>query len=176
MCDFCQSFWPSFVSTILGVIIGIPIALWLNRVITERGLKLEQEQEEQRLRQALDTLKNALSVNINSLSSYLNNISKNQVPFQLGIDYSAWDAVKPEISQFLKDPKLKQEIAFHFSKLVNLTKLNEMYLDLSAGVSSALQSSRTTSTALRQHLIQTVQNLINEASQLVSTISDLTEP
>ena len=50
-----------------------------------------------------------------------------------------------------------------------------MYLDLNAGTSSALTSSRTTSTALRTHLIEAVENLVNEAKQLVSTISDLIE-
>jgi hypothetical protein len=171
--SFWQSFWPSLLSTVLGIVLGVPAALWINSKTTEYGEKREHAQEELRLTQALETLDQALALNTKKLHQAALDFKGQQVPFEIAVDRSAWDAVKFEIIQVLHDPELQQQLAFHFARLDTLAHLNEMYLDLAIGVPSALQSAAKTRQTLRGYLESLSIELKNESSTLSAKVKSI---
>jgi hypothetical protein len=92
----------------------------------------------------------------------------------LAVDYSAWDAVKSEIIPFLHDPELRRKLAYHFSRTEAVNRLNDLYLNYSAGIGSAVGGSEQTRTALRAYLLQNLSALETEAGELIAKIKPLT--
>jgi hypothetical protein len=170
MDEFLKAFWPNFASTVLGLVLGLPLALWTNRLIISHGERLKRAEEQQRLTKALDTLTRALLFNRERLQTFAQKINNSLAPFDVAIDYSAWEASRSEITPYLRDPELQQRIAYHFSRLASVAKLNDMYLHYAAGIGAALGGSENTRDALRKYLTQVVSHLDNEANELVELI------
>ena len=72
--SFWQNSVSNFISTFLGLLFGIPIALWLNSVqqdIVEKNENLKlQNEEKKRKRKILDSLKTELSSTLELFKSY----------------------------------------------------------------------------------------------------------
>jgi len=151
---------------VLGVILAIPPALWL----ANTGERARHKAEAGRLTQALQIVSDTLSFNRQQFKEVLANLNSNRVPFELTADYSAWDAVKSEIIPFLHDSELQRRLAYHFSRTQAVAKLNDLYLNYTAGIGGALGGSEQTREALRPYLLQTLSALDAEAGQLIEDI------
>jgi hypothetical protein len=164
--EFFRAFWPNLASTVLGVILAIPPALWL----ANTGERAKHKAESGRLTQALQIVSETLSFNRQQFKEVLATLNSSRVPFELTVDYSAWDAVKSEIIPFLHDPQLQRRLAYHFSRTQAVTKLNDLYLNYTSGIGAAIGGSEQTRDALRTYLLQTLSALDVEAGQLIEEI------
>lgn len=170
MAGLGDAFWPNLASTVIGLLLGLPLALWTDRRITARSEKRQRVEERKRLVESLDTLARALSFNRGRLKELTQSLSNNRAPFDPALDYSAWDAVKSEIIQHLHNPALQQRVAFHFSRMEAVTRLSDLYLNYVAGIGAAIGGSEQTSASLRGYLVKTLTQLDVEAEQIIQAI------
>jgi len=182
MSAFFDAFWPNFVSTVLGVVIGLPLAFWTNRKVVGHSEKLKKTVETVLLSRTLGVLEEALQFNKHRLQAVALALQESKALFDTALDYSAWDATKSEVSARLPDPKLHRHLAYHFSRLHAVVTLSEMHLNYSAGIGASLGGSEHTRDALRTYLLSIVPKLITESDDLLlqmshirNTLSVLTE-
>lgn len=165
------SFWSGLASTVIGIVIGVPVALWLahyGAAIQEHARRTE---EEGRLERALLSVAVAVRHNAERTRSLAESLQLHQVPFDAGVDISAWEATKHEIVPLLKDAELQRRIAHHFTRIETIRRLATLLLDQSVGVASALQDAPRVREALRTHLLNEAQAVSKEADALAGEIA-----
>ena len=167
---FWSGFWPNLAATFAGIILGVPIALWLNRHmggVAERNLRAD---ESERLKNRLEVIRATLTHNRQKLLYLDQVLQQDSATFDVGLDLVAWEACRDEIIPFLKNPDLRRRIALYFGRLATVARLSALYLDQAVGVVSALGGVATTRTALKNHLLAFCQQLLTESEQLRTEI------
>jgi hypothetical protein len=164
--EFWVNFWPNLASTICGLIIGLPLGLWTNRLVISSETRKQRKNDKNRLDNALQIIKETLVENLTRLENTRSVIQGNQVQFDTEIDTSAWDAIKSDIVQFLKVPLLQKRIAYHFSRIASYARLNQLYLDSTSGISSALLSSPVRRTNLKTYILENIEFLVSDSHQI----------
>lgn len=119
---FWTGFWPNIAATFLGVIAGVPAALWLNRLSVQQANARLQAEEQRRLRVGLEAVLTACSHNQQRMEVLLS-MPVGQSPLDLELDTSAWEASKQQILPVLRDADLQCRIAFHFDRIKTLSRL-----------------------------------------------------
>lgn len=166
---FWHDFLPNFAATLFGLIFGIPISLLLDRFITSWREKDKRKEEQQRLIQASKMIFEAFGRNYDQMKSLEDTVRQRMGKENLEIDYSAWDAVKTDIIQYLHKPELQSRLARHFSRLQYLVKVSDMYTHYHFGVESAVipkKRRKRVTKALVEYLLDLVPELIEEANRL----------
>jgi len=167
---FWLGFFPNLASTLIGVIVGLPIALWLNKLAGGAAERRRLSDRRATLRKGLCGLLAALAHNRQRLEVLIETLKQNKAPFETALDTAAWEASREEIVPYLESPDLQRRIAFHFGRLQTVTRLCSLYLDLAAGVASVIGGVENTRNALRNHLVGTSTELLAQIEQLNSDI------
>ena len=166
---FLSAFWPNLAATLVGVALGLPIAMWVNRLALKGTERTTQKVQSQRVHHALQVLVSAMEANGGLLREYAQVLSVGQLKWQLGLDVSAWDAIKADFVAELTDPSLRREVAFHFSQLVVLTALNQEYLAFNFGTNASMSDSNKTRNSIGETLKKMCSHLSLQADNLVAT-------
>ena len=172
ICDalFWQNFWPNFTSTLAGLILGLPIALLTNRLLFSWQNRKQKMEETGRLHQALTNILNTLTENHIKLLTTQHLLDQHQLPLDTSFDTSAWEVMKNDVIQFLRNPDLKAKIAYHFSRLITLNKLCEKLSNFaSIDVRAAIPNKEKTIEDLRNYIVSEIGVLIKD----IDTISVL---
>ena len=146
------------------------ISLLDKQKITNAQDNQKQKEQKLRLENALKIIRQTLTENNARLQITVATINSGKVQFDIQLDISAWDAVKDDIAEHLHDPNLKKRIAYHFSRLNTMAKLNGMYLDFSAGIGAALGGVETTRDALKSNLLATAGFLSTDIAEILPLI------
>jgi hypothetical protein len=153
MTTFWDAFLPGVAATLIGVFVGLPAAFWLDRHIRAAGEQRQKAEMRKRLVDALTIIVDSLAYNQGVLRTTITVLIDNQVPFEAPLDYSAWDATKLEIVEYLKDPQLKHSLATYFAHLESFRRLFEMYQQYTIGLEAALLGREKIRMGLRDYLI-----------------------
>lgn len=172
---FFEAFWPNLASTVLGIFLGVPLALWVNKRMVSYGERLKAGERQQILNTALEMLGSALVANRDRLDILVESLGGNRARFDTELDLATWEAVKPVIADQLRDPLLHGRLAYHFSRLASITKLNDMYLNYAAGIAAALGGSDRTRDALQVYLLVSATQQRVEAEELQTLVSNSQE-
>ncbi len=167
---FFEAFWPDFASTVLGLFLGLPLALWAERRIASYSQRIKRQEEQRQFAVALQILTQTLTANRDRLRDLIRRLESGRVPFDTELDTSTWEAVKSEVTQHLQDPLLQGRIAYHFSRLGSVARLNNLYLNYAAGIAAAVGGSEKTRDALRNYLLQTAAYLDTDAEGIIGLI------
>lgn len=170
---FWLNFWPGLASTIVGIIVGVPIALWLAHYALAIQERARHAEERARLARGLESLAFAMRHNLDRLRHLTSSLEKDQIPFDVALDVTAWDVSKQEIIPFLQDAGLQREIGHHFTRLESIRRLTALLLEQSTGVASALRGSQQVRKTLSEHLRKEAQDLSREAEALAMRIEDV---
>ncbi len=127
---FDTSFWQNFVSnalaTFVGAVVGIPIALWLNR-------HQEKSSEKERKEKILRLLQEELTINLGHLSEWNKTRHKERYANIIGpfLRDESWMGFSDggEL-EWIKDPALLSELANAYSYIRLLQQLTERYFNL----------------------------------------------
>lgn len=171
MDEFLNAFWPNLASTVLGLIFGLPIALWTNRRIVAHAEGQKEREDKAALLHTLDVISRALEFNRTRLEHVLDTISGGTVPFDTALDCSAWDASKDGFNPTLTDPQLRQALAYHFSRMQAIARLNEVYLNQFIGIASALQGSKDNREGLKKYLVLVISDLTVATDDLIQQLT-----
>lgn len=164
--SFAQSFWPSAAATMFGLIVGLPVALALNRTWLSHKSRPECAENERRLRDALHVLTAALDANTGRLVVLQEKLRNKLCPFDAGLDVASWEVVKPAVLQLLRDPRLQSGLARHFAELASVSRLTAQYLGYVAGAEAVLGGIEAAREKLAIHLLAEAERLEQDAREL----------
>jgi|GEM_PF-3444719 len=170
---FWEQFWPSLVSKIIGAFLGFLGAIWTDRLFKINTDREKQLEEKRTVNSSLSTISRALELNHQKMQSLVTSFLNHQAPFDAALDSSAWEAFESEIIQLLHDSSLKQRIAYHFARLERISKLIDMHFDFSIGSSSALTQAQHVQNLLHDHLIPTLNDLVDESFELRKELMEI---
>ena len=165
---FFSAFWPNAAATLVGVVLGLPVALWVNRLAINRAARSTQESQIQRVRHALEVLIAAMGSNSTLLLEYVEVLAGSRVKWRLALDTSAWEAIKADFVAELTDPALRRRVAFHFSQLDLLRSLNSELLSFVAGTNASMSDANATRSSINETLRSMCTQLAAEATELIS--------
>jgi hypothetical protein len=165
---FLAAFWPNLAATAAGVILGLPVALWVNR-LAQSGVNREaRAAQAQRVCHALEVLAAAMQSNQSLLKDYADVLAGSKARWTLPLDTSAWDATKDDLLAEMTDPALRRELAFHFLQLKTLRNLNSELLSFSVGTNASMSSAKETRAGLNATMCSMCATLEEQAKQLIA--------
>lgn len=165
---FLTAFWPNAAATIVGVVLGLPIALWINRLTLKREEHATLQIKTQRLDHALRVLIAAMDVNLALLADYAQELANSKIAWRLNLDVSAWQAIRDDFSAELTDPNLRRQLAFHFTKLKALLALNQEYLSFAFGTNASMSGAEKVRESIKNNMQLMCQELQVQATQLIA--------
>ncbi|MBC9072397.1 hypothetical protein IAI53_10525 [Thauera sp. CAU 1555] len=124
MTEFFLAFWPNLASTVLGVVLGVPVALLLNRRFLEHQQQLERTESSERLGSAVDVLVDACEYNSKVLDRIAELALSGRAMRNVDLRLTTWDAVGAMLSGSFSDPELLQMLSHHWLRLKRLEDLN----------------------------------------------------
>ena len=163
---FLDAFWPNVAATLVGVVLGLPVALWVNRLATSRSTADARAAQELRVDHALQVLTSAFESNTTLLRDYSDVLAASKVRWNIGLDLSAWSAIREDLAAELTDPAFRRKVAFHFSQLSLLRRLNDEYLGFAFGTNASMSSAEQTKTSIRSNMQSLCDQLHAEAVEL----------
>jgi|ERR1051326_1026297 hypothetical protein len=170
MTAFLASFFADFAATALGVLIGLPLALWTNRKIAEHGERQRRHEQETRLAHALEVVGRALTHNRDRFEFLGGVLAETHATFDPALDYSAWEATQGEIGPLVRDAELQQRLAYHFARVRSLSDLHKDYLSYFVGMPGTLIGADATKGRLRDVLMNIQSELDADAEQLLARL------
>jgi len=164
---FLTSFWPNAAATLAGIVFGLPVALWINRLALKNSERSTLSNQAQRLEHALQVLNAAMESNHSLLSNYAAVLSESKVSWHLNLDVSAWDAIKTDVVAELTEPELRRQLAFHFMKLDALRNLNTEYLGFAFGTNASMEGSEEVRECIKENMGSMCEELQAQSSELI---------
>jgi len=167
--SFWAGFWPNLAATLLGVIVGLPCALWINRKSESRRRERDAEQEREDLVVSLRAVLDAIDRN----RGYLGVAAQLQVGHYLvqrDLDFSTWEVVGTRTVAMLRSAGNSRMIARHFERLKELDGLIVRLLDTYVGPSAALIQINIPREAIRVHINSLADLLFREIDEIDAAI------
>jgi hypothetical protein len=127
--SFWDAFWPNMAATFIGVALGIPSALWINRVATRASNRREQLRQIEQLRSLATTLQTSIQHNLEPLR-LLAALTPDSICWVTGLEHAIWQISQEDAVKVLSNYALKVDLARHFENLAQLEKLNDQYIKL----------------------------------------------
>jgi hypothetical protein len=129
MSPFLGAFLPNLAATILGVILGLPVALYVNRRLTQHQQALEKAQSIERRNDAVKVLIGDLQFNDQLFDKVLALAPKCEAHRYLDLRTTTWESVRHWFIPLCPHPDLLQALAHHWLRLHHLQELNrELFL------------------------------------------------
>lgn len=169
--SFWDAFWPNLASTLVGILIGIPLALWINRSVLAQSERARKAADQLRVAHALQVLEKAISHNLESIKRFEGTLAQQRTLVDVAVDTSAWDAVKSDLTTELSDPELRRRAAYYFSRCATLVSLNDEYLNFIVGVGASMSSAQTAKQGLHTTLTALVNELATSGTNLLEQVS-----
>src|SRR5688572_26226817 len=123
MAGFFEAFWPNLVATLLGVALGVPMALYINRSVLKHQRVLDAAESDRRLCDAIEVLIDACQYNIRVLKEIRELALSGRVMHSPDLRLTTWEAVGPIFSGGCSDPVLLQMLSHHWLRLNRVYKL-----------------------------------------------------
>lgn len=165
MCFFDVSFWQGFVgnlfATIIGLIVGIPVAFWINR-------RVETTTEKEKKKKILELLSPEIENNRVTLGSWRDNGGTDWTLTTIGLKVrdEVWNAFSDggELA-WIRDATLLAKLADVYGKIKRIKYLSDKYVD-STGRDDA--TNQIVKGELR-YAIEEVQKDIDSVQRLINT-------
>jgi hypothetical protein len=125
MTAFFEAFWPNLAATIIGVVLGVPIALWLNGRILNRQRKLQIDDHHRQIENSLVLLISACTYNIRILDTMREEAQAGRVMHAPDLRITTWDVVASFLGAGALDPDLLQIISHHWLRLKRIQVLSD---------------------------------------------------
>lgn len=122
---FLDAFWPNLAATLIGIVIGVPVALLLNERVLHRQRKLQASDALRQVHSAIDILADACRYNIKLLESMAKEAEIGRVMHKPDLRTTTWDAVGSILSTGISDPVLLQLLSHHWLRLQRIQALSD---------------------------------------------------
>jgi len=122
---FWSSFWPGFAATLFGVLMGIPIALWLDRRTQRQAEQERQREREARMRDVARLLVESLRANAERLQQVATSPRASGVPAFSEVELASWSALRNDAFDLIRSTELKRDLARHFERVARIISMDE---------------------------------------------------
>jgi hypothetical protein len=125
MNGFLEAFLPNLGATILGVVLGLPVALFINGRLTASQRRQQAASDDILRNLVIDVLSAACTYNIKVLSRMAELALTANVLRNPDLQTTTWDSVGSILAARCPDPVLVHQLAHHWLRLRRLDQLNE---------------------------------------------------
>lgn len=160
-CDFLQTILPNLISTIIGVVIGVPFAFFVNRKIIEYQELKNSNKDIELLKESLLILEETFDYDKGMLKKAIDDLNNNKAIFDFDVNIICWDIIKPTILKVIKDKDLKISLSVSFERLQIIKNLLDLYFNYSVGLESDNKNKDKLNVALKNHLIKSMSDVIS---------------
>lgn len=173
MDEFFFAFWPNLAATLVGVVLGVPIALWVNRIADGAAKNAELSDKKKQLLNACNVIESVLKFNYARVVQYPEILRSRQIAWNLGLNTTTWHAVSVDFSSELTPPELRSRMSHQFGNVATLLWLNEQFLSFSFGVNASMSNASTVKDSLSLRLVELCDLLTAETDALLKMTTDL---
>jgi hypothetical protein len=167
-----STFWPAFIATASGVILGIPAGFLLNTLIGSFNGRKAREVEATRLSDTLLAI--AVSLDVNEAAfARLQRRSPTAVVLSHGFDLATWDMTKTDFQKLVKPNDFRIPLAQYFEDVRQVLEILNELNRFSVGVNSALESAPGIRNAISELLQKRIPLAIEKGTWLRSQIVEL---
>ncbi len=122
---FLRDFWPNLVATVIGLILGLPIALWTNRWMLAHEQRAEGVEALARLRVGLESIRAAVVSNTRRSKQLVDLLRNNEAILDLGIDTTTWEVNRTDVVPLIRDPALRTRLGHYFERVATACRLGD---------------------------------------------------
>lgn len=169
--EFWISFWPNLASTVIGIIIGFPVAIWLNKLALSHSVKKQQEADKVDLHRTLNALGGSIDHNKEKLWSLLQTVSGGRFLIDTDFDTASWQAYNAQLSRLNNNIELNKQLISYHERIVNLTAINSKLCSNYLGIESSLSSADKVREYFRSHIITEASKLAQESENIRTSIN-----
>ncbi|MBV7542870.1 hypothetical protein [Acidovorax sp. sic0104] len=120
---FFDAFWPNLAATLIGVVLGVPIALFLNERGMHRQRRLQVADMLRQTESAIDVLIDACKYNARLLDTVAAEAQVGRVMHRPDLRITTWDAIGSIFSTGKPDATLLQFLSHHWLRLQRVQSL-----------------------------------------------------
>jgi hypothetical protein len=143
MNEFLQAFWPNLCATVLGVVFGLPAAVYVNRWVSATQRRHEATTEANRRDDAIEVLIRSCVWNEKRLEAMRTLACDGRVMRNADLQVTTWDAVGPVLTPNWPYPELLQQLSHHWLRLHRLECLNDEVFAREVGTLPPLRNQDT---------------------------------
>ncbi|MGY2438198.1 hypothetical protein [Pseudomonas sp. SDO52101_S400] len=123
MSQFLEAFWPNLAATLVGIVLGVPIALALNELVLRRQRRLQTVDQHRQVRGAIEVLVAACRYNIGVLDTIRSAAERGKAMHSPDLRLTAWDVVSPVLCTNVSDSEILQMLSHHWLRLKRVQAL-----------------------------------------------------
>ena len=98
--QFLDSFWPQAIATLVGIALGIPAALFIDRVVRRSADEAVERENADRLRTACKILDEALAANVDALFGLDTALKGGQTNAGLVLSSASYNVIKDDLASY----------------------------------------------------------------------------
>jgi len=161
--EFWSNFLSEFLAALIGVITGIPVALWLDR-------RLQEKRQRSRAASVLSALKDEIGHNAKLLKQMQDD--RSFLPLLYNLDLSAWKATTARMLDSVDNVELTKQIARIYYEFEQLSKKVGIRFTMFYSTFRAVQSYNEDSQRLRDQIRSGASELVERSNRLVVEIDN----
>ena len=170
--QFLDQFWAQIAATILGIALGVPVALLLDRRARAREETTKQNRRTNRLAEIATLLVGSLEHNRLMATSIRTSVGNGLGLLEMGLDRARWAMVSGEASRLFTEADLVGEIAHIYEELDGLERLVLLHRDYEIGHLSTVPDAGS----VRPQLIDAVQTNADEVKTKIDHVLPRLKP
>ena len=144
----------------VGVVLGFPLALAIDRVIRARSNRENASREAARLGDLRRAICDAIDRNVGVLGT-LASLPENAIMHDSGLETAIWDVWKGDVVLLVKDPALRGDLALFFEHLERIDRLNRSLVRLYTSADAAMSGANEARTQVRRLLARNASNALS---------------
>lgn len=177
--QFFDGFWPNFAATALGLALGVPVGLAVDRFRQRQTQGIEAERDQARLVETVAQVVQWMEANDKVLAEIviaLHPPDTTSVVVEAAIQIAPWEVVRPDFLRLVNSPDVKVDVAAWFERLQRVKALCAQHAELGLGVASSLSAAPANREAVRRVLVAVAATLRSEHAQLAERVRSLVIP
>jgi hypothetical protein len=127
--NFFLNFLANFLATVFGALLGIPLALWVERRRDAGNAREARRRHNERLKLVLQIVDKTLEANGVAAVKLVQAINAGAVPVDPKFELETWASVRAELAELLDDAQIRADLARHFGRIAVLVDVHRHYLD-----------------------------------------------
>ena len=169
--EFWISFWPNLASTVIGIIIGFPVAVWLNKLALSYTVKKQQESDKTDLHRTLNAVGGSIDHNTEKLTILLQAVGSGHFLIDTGFDTASWQAYNAQLARLNSNIELNKQLISYHERISNLTVINSKLCNNYLGLESSLSGANKVREFLRGHIMTEASKLSLESANIRASIN-----
>jgi hypothetical protein len=130
------------------------LALWVNRRLAVGAARNQEAARKDALGRAVLAIRESVTFNGAKAESLRKYIEDGNIPFEVPLEVSRWEAVRDEFVRTAHDAELQGRVAYFFDQVERAARMADRHFEFAVGMSAATTHAQEVAKALRGQLLQ----------------------